>query len=46
MSDIAAEQLQKQIDEKRVTAKDNIMLPQLKYKKYYDQKTSTAPLKD
>ena len=28
-----AEQIQKQIDEVRATAKDNIMLPYLKYKK-------------
>ena len=43
-SDIA-EQLQKQIDEVRATAKDNIMLSYLKYKKYYDRKASAAPLK-
>ena len=40
-----AEQLQKQIDEVRATAKDNIMLSYLKYKKYYDRKASAAPLK-
>ena len=39
------EQLQKQIDEVRATAKDNIMLSYLKYKKYYDRKASAAPLK-
>ena len=43
-SDIA-EQLQKQIDEVRATAKDNIMLSYLKYKKYYDRKATAAPLK-
>ena len=43
-SDIA-EQLQKQIDEVRATAKDNIMLSYLKYKKYYDRKAAAAPLK-
>ena len=43
-SDIA-EQLQKQIDELRATAKDNIMLSYLKYKNYYDRKASAAPLK-
>ena len=43
-SDIT-EQLQKQIDEVRATAKDNIMLSYLKYKKYYDRKASAAPLK-
>ena len=43
-SDIA-EQLQKQIDEVRATAKDNIMLSYLKYKKYYDRNASAAPLK-
>ena len=43
-SDIA-EQLQKQIDEVRATAKDNIMLSHLKYKKYYDRKASASPLK-
>ena len=43
-SDIA-EQLQKQIDDVRATAKDNIMLSYLKYKKYYDRKASAAPLK-
>ena len=43
-SDIA-EQLQKQIDEVRATARDNIMLSYLKYKKYYHRKTSAAPLK-
>ena len=43
-SDIA-EQIQKQIDEVRATAKDNIMLSYLKYKKYYDRKASAAPLK-
>ena len=43
-SDIA-EQLQNQIDEVRATAKDNIMLSYLKYKKYYDRKTSAALLK-
>ena len=43
-SDIA-EQLQKQIDEVRATAKGNIMLSYLKYKKYYDRKASAAPLK-
>ena len=43
-SDIA-EQLQKQIDEVRATAKDNIMLSYLKYNKYYDRKASAAPLK-
>ena len=43
-SDIA-EQLQKQVDEVRATAKDNIMLSYLKYKKYYDRKASAAPLK-
>ena len=37
-----AEQLQKQIDKVRATAKDNIIL---KYKKYYDRKASAAPLK-
>ena len=42
-SDVA-EQLQKQIDEVRATAKDN-MLSYLKYKKYYDRKASAAPLK-
>ena len=40
-----ADQLQKQIDEVRATAKDNIMLSYLKYKKYYDRKASAAPLK-
>ena len=40
-----AEQLQKQIDEVRATAKDNIMLSYLKYKKYYDVKASAGPLK-
>ena len=39
------EQLQKQIDEVRATARDNIMLSYLKYKKYYDRKASAAPLK-
>ena len=39
------EQLQKQIDEVRATAKDNIMLSYLKYKKYYDSKASATPLK-
>ena len=43
-SDIA-EQLQKQIDEVRATAKDNIMLSYLKNKKYYDRKVPAAPLK-
>ena len=43
-SDIA-EQVQKQIDEARATAKDNIVLSYLKYKKYYDRKASAAPLK-
>ena len=43
-SDIA-KQLQKQIDEVRVTAKDSIMLDHHKYKKYYDSKASAAPLK-
>ena len=43
-SDIA-EQLQKQYNEVRATAKDNIMLSYLKYKKYYDRKASAAPLK-
>ena len=43
-SDIA-EQLQKQIDKVRATAKNNIMLSYLKYKKYYDRKASAAPLK-
>ena len=40
-----AEQLQNQIDEVRATAKDNIMLSYLKYKKYYNRKASAAPLK-
>ena len=43
-SDIA-EHLQKQIDEVRATAKDNIMLSYLKYEKYYDRKASAASLK-
>ena len=43
-SDIA-EQIQKQIDEERATAKYNIMLSYLKYKKYYDRKASETPLK-
>ena len=43
-SDIA-EQLQKEIDEVRATAKDNIMLSYLKYKKFYDRKASATPLK-
>ena len=43
-SDIA-EQLQNQIDEVRATARDNIMLSYLKYKKYYDRKVSVDPLK-
>ena len=43
-SDIA-EQLRKQSNEVRATAKDNIMLSYLKYKKYYDRKASAAPLK-
>ena len=42
-SDIA-EQLQKEIDEVRSTAKDNIMVSYLKYKKYYDRKASAPPL--
>ena len=42
---VIAEQLQKQIDEVRATAKDNIILAHLKYKKYYDRKASAAPLK-
>ena len=40
-----AEQLQKQIDEVRATAKENIMLSYFNYKKYYDRKASAAPLK-
>ena len=40
-----AEQLQKQIDELRATAKDNTMLSYLKYKKNYNRKASAAPLK-
>ena len=40
-----AEQLQKQFDEVRATAKDNIMLSYLNYKKYNDRKASAAPLK-
>ena len=43
-SDIG-EQLQNQIDEVRVTAKDIIMLFHLKYKNYYNRKKSAAPLK-
>ena len=43
-SDIA-DQLQKQIDEVRATAKDNIMLSNLKYKKLYVRKASAATLK-
>ena len=39
-----AEELQKQIDEVRATAKDN-MLFYLKYKNYYDRKASAARLK-
>ena len=39
------EQFQKQIDELRAAAKDNIMLSYLKYKKYYDRKASAAPPK-
>ena len=35
----------KQIDEVRSTAKDNIMLSYLKYKKFYDRKASAVPLK-
>ena len=40
-----AEQLQKQNDEVRGTAKDNIMMSHLKYKKYYNRKASAASLK-
>ena len=40
-SDIA-EQLRKQIDDVRATAKDNIMLSYLKYEKFYDRKASSA----
>ena len=40
-----ADQLQKQIDEVRATAKDNIMLSHLKYKKCFDRKASAVPLK-
>ena len=43
-SDIA-EQLQKQLDDVRATAKDNIMLSYLKYKKFYDRKAPAAPPK-
>ena len=43
-SDIA-EQLQKQIDEVRATAKENVMLSYLKYKKDYDRKASAVPPK-
>ena len=43
-SDIV-EQLQKQIEEVRATAKENIMLSYLKYKKNYDRKTCAAALK-
>ena len=43
-SDIA-EQLQKQIDEVRATAKDNVMLSHLEYKKYHYRKASAAPPK-
>ena len=42
-SDIA-EQLQKQIDEVRATAKDKIMMFYLNYKDYYNRKASVAPL--
>ena len=40
-----AEQLQKQIDELRATAKDNTTLSYLKYMKNYNRKASAAPLK-
>ena len=43
-SDIA-DQLQKQNNEVRTTAKANTMLSYLKYKKYYDRKASAALLK-
>ena len=43
-SDIA-DQLQKQFDEVRATAKDNIMPSYCKYKQYYDRKASAARLK-
>ena len=43
-SDIA-DQLQKQNDEVHATAKENLMLSYLKYRKYYNRKASAALLK-
>ena len=44
-SDIA-EQLQKQIDEVPATAKDNIMLSYLNYKKYYNRQSVRGSTED